>query len=129
MKPIHEKVKQVTADSAYDTNPTYHTLTQKFSAADIVISPQKEAITHQGNEFFRNRNSLEIDYYGRMGWQKRRNYARRNNSELAIQRYKRILGNRLHSREFERQKQEAVIGCSILNKMMCINLEQIRSIS
>ena len=118
VKPIHEKVKHISGDSAYDTNPTYHTLAQYFPLADIVISPQKDATAHKGNEFFRNRNILEIEYHGRMGWQKRRNYGRRNNSELAIQRYKRILGNRLHAREFERQKQEAIIGCSVLNKMM-----------
>lgn len=129
IKPIHEKVKQVTGDSAYDTDTTYNSLAEHFPSADIVISPQKDARVHKGNEFFRNRNILEIEFYGRMGWQKRRNYGKRNNSELAIQRYKRILGNRLHSREFERQKQETLIGCSILNKMMCINLAEIRPVS
>lgn len=124
VQPIHEKVKQVTGDSAYDTHPTYDVLTQQFPSADIVISPQKEAVYHKDHAFYRNRNVLEIEYYGRMGWQKRRNYGRRNHSELAIQRYKRILGNRLHAREFERQKQEAIIGCSILNKMMCITLAE-----
>ena len=53
-----------------------------------------------------------------MEWQKRRDYGKRNNSELAIQRYKRILGNKLHAREFLRQQQESIIGYSILNKMM-----------
>jgi hypothetical protein len=43
---------------------------------------------------FRNRNILEIKFYGHMEWQKRREYGKRNNSELAIQRYKRILGNK-----------------------------------
>ena len=62
-----------------------------------------------------------------MEWQRRRDYGKRNYSEIAIQRYKRILGNKLHARDFDRQKQEAIIGCSILNKMMCITLEQIRS--
>lgn len=36
---------------------------------------------------------------------------------LAIQRYKRILGDRLHARALSRQKNEAMIGCGILNKM------------
>ena len=127
--PIHEKVKQVTGDSAYDTNPTYNKLTKQFPSADIVISPQKDARVHKQNAFFRNRNILEIEYYGRMGWQKLRNYGLRNNSELAIQRYKRILGNKLHAREFKRQKQETIIGCSILNKMTCITLAEICPIS
>ena len=128
--PIKDKVKHITADGAYDNNPTYKILTKKFPCSDIVIPPQKGAAENKDNEFFRNRNILEIKYYGHMQWQKCRDYGKRNNSELAIQRYKRILGNKLHardSRDFERQKQEAIIGCSILNKMMCITLGKIRS--
>jgi hypothetical protein len=124
--PVEGKIKQVTADGAYDNNPPYKTITNKFPSADIVIPPQKGAYDNKANEFFRNRNILEIKFYGHMEWQKRRDYGKRNNSELAVQRYKRILGNKLHARDFERQKQEAIIGCSILNKMMCITLEQIR---
>ena len=37
--------------------------------------------------------------------------------ELAIQRYKKILGCVLHSRDIVRQKMESIIGCGILNKM------------
>lgn len=62
-----------------------------------------------------------------MKWQDKRDYGKRNQAERAIGRYKRILGNRLHSREFERQRQEAIIGCSILNKMICLTLAEIRS--
>ena len=75
----------------------------------------------------RNRNLRKIKYYGRMKWQIDRDYGKRNQAERAIGRYKRILGNRLHSREFTRQQQEAIIGCSILNKMTCISLGEVRS--
>ena len=74
-----------------------------------------------------HRNLREIKCYGRIKWQSDRDYGKRNQAERAIGRYKRILGNRLHSREFERQRQEAIIGCSILNKMVCISLAEIRS--
>ena len=122
IRPIEEKVKHVTADGAYDNNPTYKRLTGKFPSADIVIPPQKGAMYNKENEFYRNRNIVEVKCYGHMGWQKRRDYGKRNNSELAIQRYKKILGNKLHARDFERQKQEAIIGSSILNKMMCLTI-------
>lgn len=46
-----------------------------------------------------------------------RNYGQRNYSELAIQRYKKTLGNKLRRKELSRQKNEAVLGCGILNKM------------
>jgi len=55
-------------------------------------------------------------------WQRLRKYGKRNHSELAIQRYKQILGNILQVREFVRQKQEAVIGCGILNKMTSLGM-------
>ena len=116
--PITKKIRHITADGAYDNNPTYKTITKKFPCADVVIPPQKDAIENKKNEFYRNRNILEIKYHGHIEWQKRREYGKRNYSELAIQRYKKILGNKLHARDFERQKQEAIIGCSILNKMI-----------
>ena len=53
---------------------------------------------------------------------------KRNQAEGAIGRYKRILGNRLHSHEFERQRQASIISCSILNKMTCLTLAKIRQI-
>lgn len=52
-----------------------------------------------------------------MNWQRVRNYGKRNYSELAIQRYKKILGNKHHARKLSRQKNEAMLGCGILNKM------------
>jgi hypothetical protein len=70
----------------------------------------------------RNHNLEQIIEHGRMHWQKLTQYGRRNYSELAIQRYKRILGNRLHSRELSRQKQEAMIGSSVLNKMTSLGM-------
>jgi hypothetical protein len=57
-----------------------------------------------------------------MAWQRKQNYGRRNYSELAIQRYKRILGNQMQSREFKNQKQEAMVGCGVLNKMTSLDM-------
>ena len=70
----------------------------------------------------RNRNISEIEEYGRMAWQQKRQYGQRNYSELGVQRYKRILGRAMHSRKIARQKQEFMIGCGILNKMTNIGM-------
>jgi hypothetical protein len=125
--PMPNKVKQVTADTAYDSNHVYHLLDKQFSRVDIVIPPRNNATDEKHHHWMRNRNLREIKCYGRMKWQSDRDYGKRNQAERAIGRYKRILGNRLHSREFIRQQQEAIIGCSILNKMTCISLAEIRS--
>ena len=84
----------------------------------MVIPPSKKDVYNQNNHSERNRNLQEIITFGRMSWQKVREYGKRNLSELCIQRYKRILGNQLQSREFSRQKQETMIGCGVLNKMI-----------
>jgi hypothetical protein len=125
--PMHNIVKQVTADTAYDANKIYQSLQNKFPNVDVVIPPKKGSIYNKESEWMRNRNIEEIQCYGHMTWQEKRQYGNRNHSECAIGRYKRILGNKLHAREFLRQQQEAIIGCSILNKMMCLSLGQIRS--
>ena len=127
ISPMPNKVKQVTADTAYDANHVYRLLDKQFSRVDIVIPPRNKATDEKRHHWMRNRNLREIKCYGRMKWQTDRDYGKRNQAERAIGRYKRILGNRLHSREFERQRQEAIIGCSILNKMTCTTLAEIRS--
>lgn len=117
VKPLPHRVTHVTADTAYDANPLYALFDQTFPNVDIVIPPRRNAKDHNDNHWMRNRNLREIQCYGRLRWQQDRDYGKRNQAEIAIGRYKRILGNRLHSREFTRQQQEILIGCSILNKM------------
>ena len=125
--PMSNKIKQVTADTASDTNNVYNLFGKEFPNVDIVIPPRSNSIDEKYNHWMRNRNLREIKCYGRMKWQSNRDYGKRNQAERAIGRYKRILGNRLQSREFIRQRQEAIIGCSILNKMTCLTLGEIRS--
>ncbi len=127
ISPIPNKVKQVTADTAYDSSAVYDLLDKNFSYVDIVIPPRKNARDEKHHHWMRNRNLREIKCYGRLKWQSDRDYGKRNQAERAVGRYKRILGNRLHSREFTRQRQEVIIGCSILNKMICISLGENRS--
>ncbi len=83
---------------------------------------------HDDNHEKRNQNIFEITfgYGGRMGWQWQwqRHYGRKNYSELAVQRCKRILGNQLQSRKIARQKQEAMIGCGVLNKMTSLGMPE-----
>lgn len=85
--------------------------------ADIVIPPDSDAVYNKDSHPQRNRNFQEVQTFGRMNWQRARNYGKRNNAELSIQRYKTILGNQMHARELSQQKNEAMIGCGVLNKM------------
>ena len=114
----------MTTDGAYDKNPTYKTLTHYFPEADVVIPPASDATYNKDAHPQRNRNLQEIKTFGRMVWQRIRNYGRRNCSELAMFRYKKILGDRLHATEFSRQKNEVMLGCGILNKMASLGMPQ-----
>jgi hypothetical protein len=114
---IEVEVGQLTGDGAYDKNPTYEELEHAFPSAEILIPASSGAEYSKENHPQRNRTIQEIKTFGRMNWQRARNYGNRNYSELCIQRYKKIVGNTLHAREFSRQKNEAMIGCGLLNKM------------
>jgi hypothetical protein len=117
LKQIDSPIDNFTADGAYDEKAVYEKVREHSPAADIVIPPDRNAVYSDNNNGQRNRNILEIMLFGRMMWQRIRKYGKRNYSELAIQRYKRILGNTMQAREFVRQKQESIIGCGVLNKM------------
>jgi hypothetical protein len=114
---IDVEVNHVSADGAYDKASVYDNLSQQFPQADIVIPPDSDAVYNTKNHAQRNRNLQEIKNFGRMIWQKVRAYGKRNISELSIQRYKKIIGRQLHAREFSLQKNEAMLGCGVLNKM------------
>jgi hypothetical protein len=47
---------------------------------------------------------------------------KQNYAELAMQRYKRIIGNRMHSKDIIKQNNESIIGASILNKFIAIGM-------
>ena len=114
---IDKNVNQITADGAYDKNPVYEKITEKFPNAAIIIPPDSDAVYNKNSHPQRNQNLQDIKTFGRMHWQKVQAYGNRNISELAIQRYKKLLGNKLHTRKLERQKNEAMLGCGVLNKM------------
>ena len=97
IEPIPDNVSQVTADTAYDSNNVYFSLQKYFNNVDVVIPPRFGSVYNKNNMWMRNRNLEEIKCFGRMVWQEQRKYGNRNQSERAIGRYKRILGNRLHS--------------------------------
>ena len=122
LKQIDAPIEHFTADGAYDDNAVYEQVLKHSPAADVVIPPDRNAVYNEKNHEQRNRNLLEIKTLGRMAWQRLRKYGKRNYSELAIQRYKRILGNTMQTREFTRQKQEALIGCGVLNKMTSLGM-------
>jgi hypothetical protein len=122
LEQIEEAIDHFTGDGAFDKTPVYEAVLHHSPNADVVIPPSANAVENTKAAPMRNRNIQEIKDQGRMAWQKNRTYGRRNLSELAMLRYQKILGNTLHARDFGRQKQEAMIGCGVLNKMTLLGM-------
>jgi hypothetical protein len=85
---MSNKIKQVTADTAYDSNHVYRMLDKQFTHVDIVIPPRSNSTDEKHHHWMSNRNLREIKCYGRMEWQTNRDYGKRNQAERAIGRYK-----------------------------------------
>ena len=57
---------------------------------------------------------------GRRAWQKETGYRQQERVEGTFLRYKRILGGRHRARGFEAQQREAMVGCTVLNKVLAL---------
>lgn len=124
LSQIQDSIDHFSGDGAYDETPVYDAVTAHSPDANIVIPPRVNAIENDAAADARNENLREIKEHGRMQWQRNREYGRRNYAELGVQRYQRILGDAMHARNIERQTQEAMIGCGVLNKMTSLGMPQ-----
>ena len=71
--------------------------------------------------YHRDNHTAEIQSKGRSEWKRQSGYYLQSHAENTFYRYKRIIGGRLGAKNDDAQKQEAAIGCAILNRMreMC----------
>ena len=113
---ITKPVTHISADKMYDTDAVFETLDAYFPLADIVILPKDNTFADESHHPKRMTNLISYFALGVTRWQRFKHYGRRNVSETAMQRYKKIIGPKLHSRKFSNQQQEMLIGCGILNR-------------
>ena len=104
-------------DGAYDGDPTYKKILDKNPQATVVIPPRKNAVEESSGYKQRNTHTAAIKNLGRMAWQKLVNYGIRAHSELAMLRYKTIIGPKMKARQVPQQKTEANISARVLNSM------------
>ena len=118
---IEPAIEQVTADGAYDGEPTYQTIAAHDSAITVVIPPRDTAVPSSEFETdpsVRDTHLLTIASLGRLGWQAVTGYGKRALVETTMGRYKSIIGERLRSRGDAAQRTEAVVGVAVLNRML-----------
>jgi len=117
---IDDPIARVTADGAYDGVPTYQTIAAHGDGIDVVIPPRSTAVAsgEPGPLSQRDRHLEMITQQGRLAWQAATDYGRRSSVETTMGRYKALIGPRLRARGFAAQQAEAVIGVTVLNRML-----------
>jgi Transposase DDE domain len=120
LSQISGPIASVTADGAYDGEPVYRTIAERDPAVAVIVPPRSTAVPSDNAETAptqRDRHLQTIQARGRLGWQKMVNYGRRSLGEVAMMRYKTLIGRRLHARTLSTQKSEAAAGCKVINIM------------
>ena len=114
-------IASVTADGAYDGEPTYAAAArQRDPPPDVVIPPRASAVPScddPAKQSPRDRHIQLIAEHGRMAWQKATGYGRRSLGETAIGRYKHLIGPTLRARTQSGQQGEAALSVQVLNRM------------
>jgi len=126
-------IASVTADGAYDGEPTYAATAarQRHPPPDIVVPPRAAAVpSSDGNggsvqsprdrhiQLVERRGSPDVAERGRMGWRRETGYGRRNQAETAMFRYKHLIGPKLRARSLPAQQGKVAIAVAVLNKMI-----------
>ena len=104
-------------DGAYDADAVYKKTFEVNSNASVIVPPPKNAVEGTSNYEQRNDHTQYIKDHGRIAWQKKMNYGLRSLVELAMLRYKKIIGSKMKARKISQQKTEAEVSVRVLNRM------------
>ena len=125
---IDAPLRRVTGDGAYDTRSVYEAVGEAGGTGVEVVVPPRRAATASpkatGPWEQRNQHLERIAEIGRQAWQKETSYRQQARVEGTFLRYKRILGGSLRAKRFEPQKREAMVGCTVLNKLLALGEAQ-----
>ena len=118
--PFDQEIASVTADGAYDTRKCHDAIADRGAAA--VISPRRNAKpwkTTTAGALARNGALRASKYLGRALWRRWSGYHRRSRVETKMHCLK-LLGERVRSRDFDRQVAELPIRAAILNRFTAL---------
>lgn len=118
LEQVEGEIRQVSADGAYDTVGTHAAIAERGAKATI---PPREGAVPWGEDHPRDAILAEIAAKGRSGWKKDSGYHRRSLAENMMYRLKQ-LGERLFSRTFERQVNEAHVRAAIINQFTYLGM-------
>ena len=112
---VDGNIVTVTADAAYDTRPFYRAAGDR--GARVIVPPTKRAAATWRRCPAREKTIRHVARVGPRRWKKESGYHHQAQVENAFFRYKTIIGDRLRTRDRGAQQTEAILACSILNRM------------
>jgi len=125
---VEPAIGRFTADGAYDTRRMYKSLTASGTTdVRIVIPPKKTAtVDPRSTGPWRQRNDAidRIAKVGRRQWRKESGAHQQARAENGMYRYKRLIGDRLRSKQFDSQKKESLIAVNAINRMTKLGMPE-----
>lgn len=113
---VEEKIDKLIGDGGYDKKNVRKKLIKR--KIEGVIPPQKNAVLSKDPTLKERNKAIEsIKKIGRKRWKEKANYHKRSLVEVAMFRYKTIIGDKINARKLENEKTEVRINCAILNVM------------
>lgn len=122
LNQIERPIGTVLADGANDGEPVYRSVAVHSPAAAVIIPPCASAVpsaTATNAPSQRDRHIQLITERGWLGWQWDVQYGRRSLIEVAMMRYKQLLGRTLSLPD---KKVGAAIACKVMNFMTSLGM-------
>ncbi|WP_377810317.1 IS5 family transposase [Azospirillum sp. A29] len=129
---IARPIGTVLADGAYDGEPVYRAVAAHSPAAEVIVPPRSSAAPSDTAESAPTQRDCHIQLIyerGRLGWQRAVHYGRRSLGEVAMMRYKQLIGRCLRARILPTQKVEATVGCKVMNIMTSLGMPTTRKVA
>jgi len=117
---VDPAVASFTADGGYGQDSASAVVAERHPETAIIVPPRTTAVpsdTAQTAPTQRDRHLQHIAEHGRMAWQKASGYTRRALVEVAIARWKQVIGDRLHAHTDERRAIEVDVAVYTLKRM------------
>jgi hypothetical protein len=117
---IDDRIARVTADGAFDGDPTYQAIAAHSDGIVVVAPPRSTAVSSsEPDQPTQRRKYLKMTAErGRLAWQAATDYGQRSLRETTMGRYKALIGPLLRARGFAPQQTEAAIAVVVLNQML-----------
>jgi hypothetical protein len=118
---ITDPVAACIGHGGYDQDDVYASVAQRHPDAAVVVPPRTTTVPSKTAETAptqRDRHLQQIAKLGRMAWQKASRCTKRALAEVAVGRWKQVIGDGLRAYTDERRATEVDVAVHTLNRML-----------